>query len=41
MREKIQQILIQLRLQGMANILDKELNRAEKKGSAFDDEPIA
>jgi len=36
MREKIQQILIQLRLQGMANILDKELNRAEKKGSAFD-----
>lgn len=37
MREKIQQILIQLRLQGMANILDKELNRAEKKGSAFDE----
>ena len=36
MREKIQQILIQLRLKGMANILDKELNRAEKKGSAFD-----
>lgn len=36
MRKKLHQLLIELRLKGMANVLDKELNRAEKKGSAFD-----
>jgi len=36
MREKLHQLLIELSLKGMANVLDKELNRAEKKGSAFD-----
>lgn len=36
MRKKLHQLLIELRLKGMANVLDRELNRAEKKGSAFD-----
>ena len=36
MRKKLHQLLIELSLKGMANVLDKELNRAEKKGSAFD-----
>ncbi len=36
MRKKLHQLLIDLRLKGMANVLDRELNRAEKKGSAFD-----
>ena len=36
MRKKLHQLLIELRLKGMANVLDKELNRAEKKGSGFD-----
>ena len=37
MRKKLQQLLIDLRLKGMADVLDRELNRAEKKGSAFDE----
>ncbi len=36
MRKKLHQLLIELRLKGIANVLDRELNRAEKKGSAFD-----
>jgi len=35
MRKKLHQLLIELRLKGIANVLDRELNRAEKKGSAF------
>ena len=37
MRKKLHQLLIDLRLKGMANVLDRELNRAEKKGSALDE----
>ena len=37
MRKKLHQLLIDLRLKGMADVLDRELNRAEKKGSAFDE----
>ncbi|MBE9521981.1 MAG: IS21-like element helper ATPase IstB [Anaerolineales bacterium] len=33
MREKIRQVLTELRLKGMANVLDQELDRAEKNGS--------
>lgn len=33
MREKIYQLLMELRLRGMANVLDQELSRAEKNGS--------
>lgn len=33
MREKIYQLLIDLRLRGMANVLDQELARAEKNGT--------
>lgn len=33
MREKTRQVLIDLRLRGMANVLDQELDRAEKNGS--------
>jgi len=36
MRKKLHKLLIDLRLKGMANVLDRELNRAEKKGSALD-----
>lgn len=36
MRKKLHKLLIDLRLKGIANVLDRELNRAEKKGSAFD-----
>jgi len=32
-REKIRQVLTELRLKGMANVLDQELDRAEKNGS--------
>jgi len=32
-REKIYQLLMELRLKGMANVLDQELSRAEKNGS--------
>ena len=31
MREKINEILIKLRLRGMAEILDEELDRAERE----------
>ncbi len=34
MRSKIPQLLIELRLNGMANALDRELDRAQKQGSA-------
>jgi len=37
MRKKLHQLLIDLCLKGMANVLDRELNRAEKKGGAFDE----
>jgi DNA replication protein DnaC len=37
MRKKLHQLLIDLRLKGMADVLDRELNRAEKKGSALDE----
>lgn len=33
MREKIRQLFTELRLKGMANVLDQELDRAEKNGS--------
>lgn len=33
MRTKLPQLLTQLRLKGMANVLDRELERAEKKGA--------
>ena len=33
MREKIYQLLMELRLRGMANVLDRELARAEQNGS--------
>ncbi len=33
MREKIRQVLTELRLKGMVNVLDQELDRAEKNGS--------
>ena len=33
MREKIYQLLMELRLRGMANVLDQELSRAEKNGT--------
>jgi DNA replication protein DnaC len=36
MRKKLHKLLIDLRLKGIANVLDRELNRAEKKGSALD-----
>lgn len=36
MRKKLQQLLIELRLKGIADVLNRELNSAEKKGSAFD-----
>jgi len=32
-REKIRQVLTELRLKGMVNVLDQELDRAEKNGS--------
>lgn len=32
MREKIRQVLTELRLKGMVNVLDQELDRAEKNG---------
>jgi len=32
-REKIYQLLMELRLRGMANVLDQELSRAEKNGT--------
>ena len=35
MREKIRQLLIELRLKGMQNVLDPELDAAEKKGTAI------
>ena len=35
MREKIRQLLIELRLKGMQNVLDSELDAAEKKGTAI------
>jgi DNA replication protein DnaC len=34
MREKLHHLLIELRLIGMADVLDRELNRAEKDGTA-------
>ena len=34
MRSKLHQVLIELRLKGVANALDQELNRAEKEGIA-------
>nr|MBC8359890.1 ATP-binding protein [Candidatus Desulfatibia profunda] len=34
MREKIRQLLIELRLKGMQNVVDRELVAAEKKGAA-------
>ena len=34
MRDKLHQLLIRLRLNGMANVLDRELNLAEKNGTA-------
>lgn len=34
MREKLHQLLIELRLTAMAEVLDRELNRAEKNGTA-------
>jgi len=34
MRAKLQQLLVELRLKGMANALDEELGRAEKKGTS-------
>ena len=37
MRKKLHQLLIDLRLKGMADVLDREFNRAEKKGSALDE----
>ncbi|HUU80271.1 MAG TPA: IS21-like element helper ATPase IstB [Acidobacteriota bacterium] len=33
MREKIYQLLMELRLRGMTNVLDQELSRAEKNGT--------
>ena len=36
MREKIRQLLIELRLKGMQNVLDRELEAAEKKGTAIE-----
>jgi DNA replication protein DnaC len=35
MREKIRQLLTELRLKGMQNVLDPELDAAEKKGTAI------
>jgi len=35
MREKIRQLLIELRLKGMQNVLDPQLEAAEKKGTAI------
>ena len=35
MREKIRQLLIELRLQGIENTLDSKLDAAEKKGNAI------
>ena len=35
MREKIRQLLIELRLKGIQNVLDSELDAAEKKGTAI------
>ena len=35
MREKIRQLLIELRLKGMQNVLDPQLDAAEKKGTAI------
>ena len=37
MSEKIQQLLIELRLKGIADVFERELERAEKNGSAFDE----
>jgi len=37
MSEKIQQLLIELRLKGIADVFERELQRAEKNGSAFDE----
>ena len=37
MSEKIQQLLIELRLKGIADVFERELKRAEKNGSAFDE----
>jgi len=34
MREKLNQMLTKLRLGGMAEVLDEELDRAERKGTA-------
>jgi DNA replication protein DnaC len=34
MRKKLQQLLMELRLTGMAEVLDRELNRAEKNGTS-------
>lgn len=36
MREKIHQLLIELRLNGMQDVLERELNTAEKKGTAVE-----
>jgi hypothetical protein len=33
MRERILQLLTKLRLKGMENVLERELDRAEKEGS--------
>jgi len=35
MREKIRQLLIELRLKGMQNVLDPQLDAAEKNGTAI------
>jgi DNA replication protein DnaC len=35
MREKIRQLLVELRLKGMQHVLDSELDAAEKKGTAI------
>jgi DNA replication protein DnaC len=34
MRKKLHQLMMELRLTGMADVLDRELNRAEKNGTA-------
>ena len=37
MRQRLHEMLVKLRLRGMAEILDKELDRAEREGTAYDD----